>query len=106
MLSFLLWSNRIMHRFKVLLAGTIAALLCNVAVAGEPQSTTLAVQGMTCTACPITVARLLKKVPGVTEVSVDAKTRLAQVKFDPDRTQPDQLAKAVTEIGYPTAVKK
>lgn len=95
-----------MTRTKLLLAGTLAMLFSNFALAAEPQSTTLAVEGMTCAGCPITVKRLLKKVPGVSEVSVDAKTHLAQVKFDPDKTQPDQLAKTVTEIGYPTTVKK
>lgn len=95
-----------MSRIRLLLAGAVTVLFTNVAMAAEPQSTTLAVEGMTCAGCPITVKRLLKKVPGVSEVSVDAKTHLAQVKFDPDKTQPDQLAKAVTEIGYPTTVKK
>lgn len=95
-----------MTRTKRLLTAAIAVFFSNFALAAEPQSTTLAVEGMTCAGCPITVKRLLKKVPGVTDVSVDAKTHLAQVKFDPDKTQPDQLAKAVTEIGYPTTVKK
>ena len=34
------------------------------------------------------------------------KTHLAQVSFDPDRTDPARLASAVTEIGYPTMVMK
>ncbi len=95
-----------MTRSKLLLAAALVALLPNLSSASPPQSATLVVEGMTCAGCPITVKRLLKKTPGVTEVSVDAKTHLAQVKFDPDKTQPDQLAKAVTEIGYPTTVKK
>ncbi|MBL0123625.1 MAG: cation transporter [Betaproteobacteria bacterium] len=95
-----------MTRRKLLLATAITVLFSNFVLAAEPQSATLAVEGMTCAGCPITVKRLLKKVPGVSEVSVDAKTHLAQVKFDPDKTQPDQLAKAVTDIGYPTTVKK
>lgn len=95
-----------MTRTKLLLAAAIAVFFSKFALAAETQSATLAVEGMTCAGCPITVKRLLKKVPGVSEVTVDAKTRLAQVKFDPDKTRPDQLAKAVTEIGYPTTVKK
>jgi mercuric ion binding protein len=95
-----------MTRFQLLITSAVMALLPQVANAGEPQSTTLKVDGMTCAGCPITVKRLLKKTDGVTEVSVDAKTHLARVKFDPDKTKPEQLAKAVTEIGYPTTVKK
>ncbi|MBI3714624.1 MAG: heavy-metal-associated domain-containing protein [Betaproteobacteria bacterium] len=94
-----------MTRTKLLLAAAIAVAFSNVAAAAESKSATLVVEGMTCAGCPVTVKRLLKKTPGVTEVSVDAKTHLAQVKFDPDKTQAEQLAKAVTEIGYPTTVK-
>ena len=95
-----------MARRKLLFAVAIAVLFSNFAAAAESQSATLVVEGMTCAGCPVTVKKLLKKVDGVSEVSVDAKTHLARVRFDPDKTQADQLAKAVTEIGYPTTVKK
>ena len=61
---------------------------------------------MTCASCPLTVKLALKKVSGVNNVSVDYKAHSAEIKFDPDKTGPDQLAKVVTDIGYPTTVKK
>lgn len=95
-----------MAQFRVLLAGTLLAFVAGAVAAGESRSATLVVTGMTCASCPITVKTLLKKVPGVTEASVDSKTGEAQVQFDPDKVQAEQLAKAVTEIGFPTTVKR
>ena len=95
-----------MTKFKFVVAGACAALLSFAAIASDLQSTTLDVQGMTCASCPLTVKQVLKKVPGVSDVSVDYKTHSAAIKFDPEKTGPDQLAKVVTDIGYPTTVKK
>jgi mercuric ion binding protein len=95
-----------MNKPKLLFASALMVLLSATAGAAEPQSATLVVNGMTCASCPTTVKLLLKKTEGVSEVTVDAKTHLAQIKFDPDKTQAEKLAKAVSEIGYPTTVKK
>ena len=95
-----------MTKFKFVVAGACAAILSFAAIAGDLQSTTLDVQGMTCASCPLTVKQVLKKVPGVSDVSVDYKAHSATINFDPEKTGPDQLAKAVTDIGFPTTVKK
>ena len=80
--------------------------LSSVAVAADViETVTLEVQGMTCAACPITVKMALKKVPGVTDVKVDYKSGIAEVNYDPMKTSPDELAKAITTAGYPTTVK-
>ena len=91
---------------KTLFVSLSIALLSHSAVAGDMRSATLEVSGMTCASCPLTVKQVLKKQPGVSEASVDYKSHSAHVKFDPDKIQPEQLAKAVTEIGFPTTVKK
>ena len=82
------------------------SLISSVAIATDEKSTTLDVQGMTCASCPVTVKQVLKKVPGVADVSVDLKSHSALVKFDAEKTQPAQLAKAVSDYGFPTTVKK
>lgn len=91
---------------KTLFVGLTIALLSHSAFAGDIRSATLEVSGMTCASCPLTVKQVLKKQPGVSEASVDYKSHSAHVKFDPDKIQPEQLAKAVTDIGFPTTVKK
>ena len=76
------------------------------AEAGEIHTATLAVKGMTCSTCPLTVKLALGKQPGVSEVSVDYKAQSASVKFDPEKVKAEQLAAVVTEAGFPATVKK
>lgn len=84
----------------------VCLALSSVTVADDAINTvTLEVQGMTCAACPITVKKALKNVPGVTDVKVDYKSGIAEINYDPKKTSPDELAKAITTAGYPTTVK-
>jgi len=74
--------------------------------ADEIKTVTLEVQAMTCAACPITVKKTLKKIPGVAEVIVDYKSSIATVICDARKVDPKELAKAMTAAGYPTIVKE
>lgn len=74
--------------------------------ASELQRTTLAVKGMHCATCPLTVKVVLKKQPGVDDVRMDADKHTAEVKYDPAKTSPERLAKVVTEAGFPTAFRR
>ncbi|BAU49701.1 mercury transporter [Sulfurifustis variabilis] len=69
------------------------------------RTVTLAVENMTCAACPITVRRALRKVPGVAAVEVDLETRTAMVTFDPAKTNVETLTRATTEAGYPSTLQ-
>ncbi len=82
------------------------AIFSHLSVAAETRNATLEVSGMTCAVCPLTVKAALKMQPGVSEANVDLKSKMAEVKFDPAKVQPAQLAKAVTDAGFPTTVKK
>lgn len=70
------------------------------------QTVTLDVQNMTCASCPLTVRQVLKRQSGVIEAKVDLSSHSAQVKFDPVQGQAEQFAKAVTEAGFPTTVRR
>lgn len=70
-----------------------------------PRTVTLAVKGMTCATCPITVKRALTKVPGVTKVEVSYERREAVVTFDDARTTVRALIDATTNAGYPSTEK-
>ena len=60
-----------------------AALLLLASPAwAAPKTVTLAVPGMTCATCPITVKKALTKVTGVTKVDVDLDQLQAVVTFD------------------------
>ncbi len=92
-----------LNRVFAALAMAGVALTAN---ASEGQKVTLDVKGMHCASCPLTVKVVLKKQPGVDEVRMDAEKHLAEVKFDPAKVSPEQLAKAVTEAGYPATPRK
>ena len=95
-------------RKSLLLAVLILAPLGMVAVAPAhaaevaAKTVTLAVENMSCAACPITVRKALEKVPGVAKVKVDFDTKTATVTFDPAKTKVDDLTRATTEAGYPS----
>lgn len=76
------------------------------AVAAEPKRVVLDVPGMNCSLCPISVKKALERVPGVLEAKADLATRSAEAKYDPDKTSPEMLLKAVGDAGYPATVKK
>ena len=58
------------------------------------------VTGMGCAACAARVEKTLCSQPGVDNASVNYAASLVTVEFDPDKTSPRQLAKAVEEAGY------
>ena len=79
-------------------------LLAGSALAAEPRTITLSVEHMTCAACPITVRKALSHVAGVAQSTVDMQSHTATVTFDPGKTAPEALAKAVSEAGFPAKV--
>lgn len=62
----------------------------------------LSVSGMTCASCTVTVKQALTAIPGVREALVTYEPAQAVVTYDPSSVTPEQLAQAVTEVGYPT----
>jgi mercuric ion binding protein len=83
-----------------------AAVLLLISPAwAAPRSVTLAVPGMTCATCPITVKKALSKVAGVTKVDVNLDKLQAVVTFDDAKTTVAALIKATTDAGYASSVK-
>jgi Cu+-exporting ATPase len=64
------------------------------------------IAGMTCASCVRRVEKALAQVDGVSEAAVSFATERATVTYDPSRTTPAALARAVEEAGYsvPTAI--
>ena len=87
--------------FRIFLASALA--LANMASAAEPARATLDVPSMDCSLCPIAVSAVLRKQPGVHEATADLATKTARVVFDPEKTSPARLAKAVSDAGYPAS---
>ena len=70
------------------------------------KTVTLAVPGMTCAACPITVKTALAKVDGVEKTEVSFEKREAVVTYDDAKTTIAALTKATAGAGYPSTVKR
>jgi mercuric ion binding protein len=88
---------------SILLAALLAVLVTPVLAA--QQTVTLAVPGMSCAACPITVKKALSKVDGVDKAEVDYDKRQATVTFDDAKTDVAKLTRATADAGYPSSVK-
>lgn len=84
---------------------TLLPLSTPLATAGEVQTVTLDVPGMTCKFCPITIRKALSKVPGVIEAKSDFESKTATVTFDPEKTSLSDLTEATANAGYPSTVK-
>ncbi len=87
---------------------TAAVMLVFYAVPAQAamQTVTLAVSGMYCPVCPITVRKALDKVPGVEKVSVSLEKKEAIVTFDNAKTNSKALIEATKDAGYPSTVER
>ncbi len=83
----------------------IATLLISTSAVAAPRSVTLAVPGMNCAACPITVKKALSQVAGVQKVEVSYERREAVVNFDDATVAAPRLMQATADAGYPSTVK-
>ena len=86
----------------------VVALLAAFAtpVWATPQTVTLSVPGMTCTACPFTVKQALSKVKGVDKAEVSYEKKQAVVSFDDAKTNVQALTKATADAGYPSTARQ
>ncbi|HSW08676.1 heavy metal translocating P-type ATPase [Aquabacterium sp.] len=75
-----------------------SALAAHAAL-GQPQAITLQISGMTCASCVMRVEKALKKVPGVSQATVNLATEQATVQGLPSVTLP-ALKAAVERAGY------
>ena len=57
----------------------------------------LKVSGMFCGACAKTVEKAAKKIAGVTSAKVSQPKGVAEITYDPAKTNPDAIAKVITE---------
>ncbi|WKB52851.1 heavy metal translocating P-type ATPase [Eleftheria terrae] len=60
----------------------------------------LAIEGMYCAACSLTIEQALLAVPGVRQAEVNPASRRARVRWDPAETRASALAAAIEGAGY------
>jgi periplasmic mercuric ion binding protein len=86
----------------ITLAALAGGLLASGAAYADEQTVQLAVSGMYCATCPLTVKKSLSAVAGVSKVAVSFEQKSATVTFDDKKTNVQALIKATTDAGYAT----
>jgi Cu+-exporting ATPase len=65
-----------------------------------PATLSFPVEGMTCASCVARVEKVIKKLDGVEEVSVNLATEKVTLKADPSLVTPEKIAEVVEGAGY------
>jgi periplasmic mercuric ion binding protein len=53
-----------------------------------------------CEMCKARIEKALKKVDGIESAVLNLKTKEAEIKYNPAKTNPDEIRKAIAKIGY------
>jgi P-type Cu+ transporter len=77
-----------------------------IAVAPNPAVLDLPILGMHCAACASRIEKALTDTPGVSSAGVNFATARATVAFDPGRTGPEALRKAIRGEGYDAVISQ
>ncbi len=97
-------SVRVTHTAQTPLPAITAAL----ARAGYPavtESVTLEIEGMSCASCVGRIEQALKRVEGVVQATVNLATESARIDYLASAITPEELARIVTDSGYPARIK-
>lgn len=70
------------------------------AQSGLLETVTVAVEGMTCESCEVTVKAALDKTPGVRSAEVSFKNGNARIQYDPTQANLDKIKSAINSTGY------
>ncbi len=62
--------------------------------------------GMHCSGCEETITSEVKKIDGVKDIKADAKGKIVTVSFDANKTNNDNISKAINKAGYDTELSK
>jgi heavy metal translocating P-type ATPase len=71
---------------------------------GQALPLNLQITGMWCLACSWVLEEILKKMPGITDVSCNFSTDRLRCEYDPMKSSPDQIIAAINRIGYQASI--
>ena len=63
-------------------------------------SVSLPIEGMTCASCSARIERVIGKLPGIGQASVNLATEQADVSYDPETVGPSDIADAIVRAGF------
>ena len=91
---------------NLLVAIALTAVSASSGAMAAERTVTLAVQNMTCAACPYIVRESMSAVDGVEKVDVSLEDKTATVTFDDAKTTAAAIADASERAGYPATPKE
>lgn len=62
--------------------------------------TTVLIEGMTCMSCVRNIEKNISGKPGIISISVSLVNKRANVVFDPDKTNPADIAESIDDMGF------
>jgi copper ion binding protein len=87
------------HVFWALALG-LALFACDKSGQGQAETAEIKVPTIQCNRCVAHVERALSGVNGVSAVKVNLESRIAQVSFDPGKTNLAAVEKSISRAGY------
>lgn len=84
----------------------IASSTISVAASASERTITLAVENMACVVCAFNVKKSLEGVPGVANVRVLLKERIAVVVYDDAEADVSTLTDATARVGFVSTPKR
>ena len=76
------------------------------AVGIAARTVTIPVDGMICQVCAGRVKSTLRTVHGVENAEISLEKRSAVIRYEPGQVGPDQLTRAINELGYKAGVPR
>jgi Cu2+-exporting ATPase len=77
-----------------------AAFSCTGSGSAGMVESNIMIDGITCSACAVTIEKIFCAMPGVQAASVSAASRRATVIWSPDAVRPSQWMGAIRRAGY------
>ena len=71
----------------------------------SPETVELDITGMTCAACSSRIEKVLNKMDGVQNATVNLTTEQAKVDYYPEETDADKLVTRIQKLGYDASIK-
>lgn len=64
------------------------------------ETTTFSVPSITCSVCSNKIQEGVRQLNGIGDVSVDLKSKMVKVEYNPSDVQPTDIRKKISSMGY------
>ena len=72
----------------------------DAALEKHEKTITMPIEGMTCASCSQAIERKLGKQEGISKISVNLATEMAQIVYNPEKVRLSEIKQQITKLGY------